>query len=776
MPLLVQGPELGLNALVQENLLDPRAAAEGSQNLFYEFGLLRTPWGFAKLDLTTGLNSGDPVLAIFPYRELDGYDHIMAVTTETIQDHDAVNEEWDDKTQSGVTMASAIDTPISWATVGHDDTAIYLDDDSGKANAYHHIVVCNGGLGNIQRWTGRYETDFADVVGGGGYHGGTTHRAMQVAISQQNRMLLLSPQDFNASTNLWVKNNQQIRWPQINKLESWTGTGSGFVNLFDTGGTNVWSASLGAQYIIYQTIGIWTLNYVGGTTVFSPNPVIPDLGLLAPHLLISYDNVHYFIGTDMNVHAYFGGSVKQVIGDPIHKFLQADLDKQYKNRMWMVMGPNRDRLWIFIVESGSTFITKAYYRNMTTGKWGVRDFSSKFGDGTGITAVSLIGGQTYIDGDTYAEVLDTLSSYPGAGGGDLVTRYGDKLVDSSITLSGDLTTLGSWCDGGIDFTKGILTGGFSTDFTENDILKIVDGSAGSNVEPGTHFYTCYDVSSNGFSVRPRHNEDVELMEFNSGGTYEMRIGDTIDGTTSGKSAFVANLVVQGGTFSSADASGNLYLTTVTGAFQNENLNVGTNLNVATAILDSTLLGLVGVAEWSEVAGAVDVTGINTKAGHSGADAVFFSVCNDSAPGQTYRQAIEEIETQEQMLFGDATGLIYQVDETYTKDDDSLIDARHLTPVFDWGEIGKNKRWTGIRVVAEGTAGGAMTVKERISEFDTSDTGWTDFSFDLTAEMREKTFYTNKTSKRIQYMFNDWTGNQFAVREFEVLDPAIEENR
>ncbi len=133
MPILVQGPTTGLNALVQENILDPRAAAEGSQSVFYEYGLASTPWGFIKFNLTTGLKSGDNVLAIFPYKEIDGFDHILAVTGQKIYDHDAINSTWSDKTQSGLTMKSVIDTPVSWATVGHDDSDIYLNDNSGQS-------------------------------------------------------------------------------------------------------------------------------------------------------------------------------------------------------------------------------------------------------------------------------------------------------------------------------------------------------------------------------------------------------------------------------------------------------------------------------------------------------------------------------------------------------------------------------------------------------------------------------------------------------------------
>ena len=217
--LLVRLANLGLQGNVPSTALDLRSAARGSENIFYEAGLLQTPDGIAKLDLTTtGLNSGDPVLAVFPWFEIDRYSHLMAVTTEKIYDHNRITNEWEDKTQSGLTMASNDLQPISWAEVGHDDTAIYFDDDATRAVAYHHLVVCDGGLSNIQRWAGRFENDFADVTGGGDYHSGTTHRALQVAMGKRNRMILLSPLEYDGTS--WIKNNQRVRWPAIGKATS----------------------------------------------------------------------------------------------------------------------------------------------------------------------------------------------------------------------------------------------------------------------------------------------------------------------------------------------------------------------------------------------------------------------------------------------------------------------------------------------------------------------------------------------------------------------------
>ncbi|KPL25582.1 MAG: hypothetical protein AMJ75_00260 [Phycisphaerae bacterium SM1_79] len=673
---------MGLNALMSTQALDPRAAAKGTQNILYEYGILRTPQGFTKVDLTTtGLNSGDIVLCVFQWKELDEYGHVMAVTTEKIYEHDRVNSRWDDKSQSGVTYNSAIDHPISYAVVGHDDTAIYLDDDSSRSNAYHHVVVCDGGLSNIQRWAGRYEDDFADLVGAGGYHDGTTHRALQVSQSAPNRLILLSPQTYSSSSKVWTENNQTVRWPVIRKIETWTGTGSGAANLYETAGANVWSAPLGADHIIYQTQGIWSLKYVGGKMVFDPRPVESHLGLLSYHLLCWKRNIHYFVGTDYNIYSYYGGSLIKPIGDAIHKYLQDELDPTYNARCWMLIGPEHKRLWLFIVPSGSTYITKAYCMNMLTNAWTIRDFASKYSSAEGITAVTLAGAESYTSGDSYSEALDTLSPYDANDGtgtaADLTIRYGDKLLDTSRTLAFDPTNA-SFCAGGLRF-DGSVGANYKADFTINDIMVIEDGSIyttdGTYTNQfGTHFYAIEDVSTDKAWVRA----------------------------------------------------------------------------------------------WDDSIGACITADITVD------DTLSFGLYNPN--GDTYNEVVEVRELKERILLGDATGMIFQVDETYTQDDSNLIACRHVTGEFDWGLPDTMKRWPGLSVVAEGSDDGAMYVGYRISDFDTSDTGWTDVSFDLTSNYEEKTFWINKSSTNIQFAMKDFSGKAFSVRSYKVLEPLVEENR
>src|SRR3990167_5157421 len=84
------------------------------------------------------------------------------------------------------------------------------------------------------------------------------------------------------------------------------------------------------------------------------------------------------------------------------------------------------------------------------------------------------------------------------------------------------------------------------------------------------------------------NISGKTVTFTSGGTYEIKPGDTITGATSAATAVVMGVRLTSGTFAAGTAAGELFVRSDTGTFQAENLDVGANLNVATidAALDA----------------------------------------------------------------------------------------------------------------------------------------------------------------------------------------------
>ena len=720
---LIQAPTSGINANLPDTLITQNEAGRRAQNVLYENGVITTPEGFSAVDVLTGLDkeygglsSNSNILGLSPFRELDGYQHLIAVSQKRIFEHDRVNSDWNNITQSGLTMASQYPNPVSFTEVANgylatgpvpdrDADAIYLNDDIDQSPAYFHSIVCNGGLGNIQRWAGRFEADYADLLGGDDYHDGTTNRAYQVS-NFRSRLILLSPQNYSSSSDTWAQNNQQIRWPRPNRPQTYTGTGSGSVTLIDTGGTNMWSAPIAGTHAIYQSIGIWDLNYVGGTTVFDPRPMVPDLGLLAPHLIFEKNNVHYFVGSDFNVYAYFGGTVKERLGDKIHPLLQEQLSSEFASRSWISFDENNRRLWIYIVLDGEEYITKAYGLDIRTGAWQVRDFKGKYTETTGISALSLVGSQSFVTGDSYNIALNTNSEYvadPSQASvdltaGDVTIRYGDVLrgdltdnvLDQTFDMSDSVVSAGGLT---FDVTAGAAAE-ITTDFNSQPILRIDDGSFNVNQPWGTHYYTVTDVSQ-------------------SAGINDFRF-----------------TVAPRGLEATADSTG------------------------------------TGLADNSSSTPSFDAT---------------YSVTFFDASGQTYREEIQEELQQARLMIGDNSGFVYEFDATNTDYGGSDIVSRHPTSMEDWDQPDLFKRWVGLSVMARANpddpTNGAVKIRYRINNFDSSDTGWLgEFTVDVTAQWKEYKVFNNVSSQRIQYEFDNITGSNYQISEYKILEPVIEDDR
>lgn len=96
-----------------------------------------------------------------------------------------------------------------------------------------------------------------------------------------------------------------------------------------------------------------------------------------------------------------------------------------------------------------------------------------------------------------------------------------------------------------------------------------------------YLYNKPDVAKSGYlyyaALHP--NADSSLA-FTSGGTYEIKQGDTVLGHTSNATLVVSFVRVTSGSWAGGDAAGTI-VGVATGTFQAENLDVGTNLNVAT---------------------------------------------------------------------------------------------------------------------------------------------------------------------------------------------------
>ncbi|MEO0166598.1 MAG: hypothetical protein ABIL39_10735 [candidate division WOR-3 bacterium] len=104
---------------------------------------------------------------------------------------------------------------------------------------------------------------------------------------------------------------------------------------------------------------------------------------------------------------------------------------------------------------------------------------------------------------------------------------------------------------------------------------------------------------------------VRYLPFNSGGTYEPQVGDTLMGNTSGAYGILQYKHTISGEWASGDAAGKFYFITINGSFQNgETLRVGENNDVATAAGTDALTNIsqaLETVDYRQGKGSVKIT-------------------------------------------------------------------------------------------------------------------------------------------------------------------------
>ena len=109
------------------------------------------------------------------------------------------------------------------------------------------------------------------------------------------------------------------------------------------------------------------------------------------------------------------------------------------------------------------------------------------------------------------------------------------------------------------------------------------------------------------------------LDYTSGGTTAIAVGNTITGATSAATGVVLSITVTSGSWAAGTAAGVIRIHTKTGTFQAENLDVGASLNLATIAADSDIRGLFvvpiggGTFQMNEIRNTISVVGSATNA-------------------------------------------------------------------------------------------------------------------------------------------------------------------
>jgi hypothetical protein len=160
------------------------------------------------------------------------------------------------------------------------------------------------------------------------------------------------------------KHCRSLLYSVAGDVDDFTTEGSaGGTTLTDTKGEIVKAVPLGTALVIYSQHSITMCRYFGGATLFSFPTLIYETGILAKEAVWGSTNVHFFLGTDQRVYAYYGETDIKPIGEAVEKRLFGDIFVTNKSYVCNGLDVGRHKVLFGIPTAGLTYPKYIYAFN-----------------------------------------------------------------------------------------------------------------------------------------------------------------------------------------------------------------------------------------------------------------------------------------------------------------------------------------------------------------------------------------------------------------------------
>jgi hypothetical protein len=137
---------------------------------------------------------------------------------------------------------------------------------------------------------------------------------------------------------------------------------AGETDLAEGGDYVVDGAQLRDSFIIYKQRSIWTMDYIGGTFVFSFRKVLGQSGAMNRNCIVELDGLH-FVVTASDVIVHDGQSANSVLDKVGRRALFQDMDVAYNDRTFVFKNPFLNEVYVCYVSIGATVPNRALVWN-----------------------------------------------------------------------------------------------------------------------------------------------------------------------------------------------------------------------------------------------------------------------------------------------------------------------------------------------------------------------------------------------------------------------------
>jgi hypothetical protein len=169
----------------------------------------------------------------------------------------------------------------------------------------------------------------------------------------------------------------RVRWSAIEDSATWTGTGTGYIDLNDTDGSVRKLLPLGGMLVAYKDTSVYNLHPTGDTDNAIVKQILsPGIGCAASGTvlnIVSKDGLpaQIFLGQGRggyNVYMYTG-NILVPIGDDIKEELRDNVNPGQVQNAFAVLDQKRNQYLFFVAYSGETFPTRAWVYDIDGASW-----------------------------------------------------------------------------------------------------------------------------------------------------------------------------------------------------------------------------------------------------------------------------------------------------------------------------------------------------------------------------------------------------------------------